>query len=97
MGNYVLNWELITLSVRSEVGGDNKILILNLKRLFVGNILIITNLYSASIFLTFGAVALDTRRLLSFLSFPSFELKFKLYVIRRLGIFFRYMHVKYKV
>ena len=38
VGNYVLNLELIKLSVKSEVGGDSKILVLNLKRLFVGNI-----------------------------------------------------------
>lgn len=38
VGNYVLNLELIKLSVKSEVGCHSKILILNLKQLFVRNI-----------------------------------------------------------
>jgi len=36
---YVLNLELIKLSIQSEVGGDNSTLKLNLQQLSVGNIL----------------------------------------------------------
>lgn len=56
--NYVLILELIKLPVKSEVGGANKILILNLKQLFVSISLIITSLYLTSIFQTFGAIVL---------------------------------------
>lgn len=94
--NYVLILELIKLPVKSEVGGGNKILILNLKQLFIRNIFDNHILIFNFNFSNFRRNRFIYRRLLSFLSFPRFEIKFQPYVICPLGSFFS-VYVEQKV
>ena len=85
----------IKLSVKSEVGGDDQIFVLNLKQLFVCNIFDNYILLLDFNFPTFGVIFLYIRRLLPFLNLPSFEKKFNAFVIHPLGTEFFTVYVEY--